>query len=187
MTWSDLKNTFTILFKLIVKPDKAWSKIKQNNISASCFRNLHIPVCVSFGIILQVLFSGYSGWQDCIGQWILNFLALYSGLYLAALIILLLSKKFLTNNLGFQKCLEFCSFASGYLFIAAIIGIVSNSFLATIILSLYLFQIVYDGIRVNLPEHSDKFGLFSLISGSIMIFSPLITKAIILLMMPDIA
>lgn len=187
MTWSDLKNTFTILFKLIVKPDKAWSEIRQNNISAACFRNLHIPVCVSFGIVLQVLVSGYSGWQDCIGQWILNFLALYSGLYVAAILIQFLSKRFLKENFGFQKCLEFCSFASGYLFIATIVGIVSNSLLATIILSLYLFQIVYDGIKHFLPNYSDKFGLLSLVTGSILILSPLITKGIILLLMPNIA
>lgn len=184
----DMKqNTYTLLYGLIIKPEKTWQDIAGKQYKASRFASLHILLCVTAGIAIRALASGFSSWQDCLGRWVLDCLSLYAGLYLSAFVLHVLSIKVLQIKSEFKDSLGFCSFASGYLFLTFMTGIIFDNLLLPLILSFYVFPIIYDGLNLYLPADKKKNGLYSLIAGGVLIAAPLLAKGMIMLCMPEMA
>lgn len=183
-----MRENFLRLYKLIAGPSAAWKKISElpDGRQASQFANMHILLCMAAAFCAESVLSESFTWQTGLGHFILNCVCLYAGLHLAALAVKTVAGRFFSTEIDLQKSLEFCTYGSSFVFISLMAGIMFDSFFIMLMLSVYSFQIVYEGARYYLPKDHDNYNTFVLVSGALMIISPIAIRQIVLFAMPAI-
>lgn len=177
---------YALFFRLIFSPAKGWRSLYEDgaNVRPGFFANVCILSCMVLAVAIEFLATDGFTWQKGLGHLALNYLSLYAGLYLAALLIKLAAGRFMSIELSLTRAFEFSAYSSAFIYAAFITAVCPGSAFAAAALSIYSFQIANEGAGYFISKDDKHYNAFVMTGGLLMIASPLVIRQAILIFLP---
>ncbi|WP_024993850.1 Yip1 family protein [Phocaeicola paurosaccharolyticus] len=171
------KNLFNIVVALLSSPQKAWSKIKEedsHNNAMSDFVYPMIGLCaLSFfiGVLIQ-----NNAEVDIVRDAMIGCCAvaisLFGGFFLASYLVDMLGQKFLKRGPQFELSSKFVGYSMSVIFVLHIISGIIKVKLLFWLLQIYVLFVAFEGARSLMNVEREKLTHYTLMASAIIIFSP---------------
>jgi len=184
------KQLYHLVYRLIASPAEAWKALSetQDEKNEEFFKGYFYPI---LGIIALCAFGG-EAWinvdkfalQSTLKVVIRDTIAYFGGLFLSAYLIQVATLKYFRFDADYNLCVRFTGYSSAVIYTVAALNCLSDSLIFIQIFILYTYYMVWNGVNRFITVKDDDAVKYTITTGSIILLSPYLIKALMALAMP---
>jgi hypothetical protein len=190
------KRLFILLFDLVVHPEKTWKELREEQESANnenFYKSYLYPIIgiIALFAFLGILFSLKKvsikiGCEIALKMVIKEAVSYFAAFWIVAFCLFKIIPKYFGKEIGMPVCERFTGYASAAVYAVAMVYTLLPSLIFIQIFILYAIYTVWTGAMHYLEISEEYLIKFTIFAGSLILFSPVLIRRILSLMMPGL-